>query len=395
VRVLHVFANWKWTGPAEPALNVCWQQQRAGHDVLFLSGRPPAGRDSAIEQHVLARGVESRGGFYLTKHARLRRNHADARRLADLLGSWRPHVVHCHLDNDHRIASYAVARTGIGRLVRTAYDPDGLSGSLRMRRVAARALDGLVVTTPDARDAGVGRYGGSARSISVGGRPCPLAVIEGGLDLDRFDPARYDRQAARARLGLAPGDIAFGIVARVQAHRRFEILIEAHARVASRHPTLRLVVIGRGTQIRPLLLDPVQARGLGGSVLATGYLAGDDYPATLAALDASLFLVPGSDGTCRALREQQAMGLAAIVTPRAPLPEIIEEGCSGLVVPETVDGLAGALQRLVTEPALRQRLRAGALDAARRRFDLRRQAAAVTSFYEDVLRAAGQAPVRG
>jgi glycosyltransferase involved in cell wall biosynthesis len=155
--------------------------------------------------------------------------------------------------------------------------------------------------------------------------------------------------------------------------------------VASRHPALRMVVIGRGTQIRPLLLDPIEARGLGRGVVVTGYLSGDDYASALAALDASLFLVPGSDGTCRALREQQAMGLPAIVTPRAPLPEIIEEGSSGLVVPESVEGLAGALERLVTEPALRTRLREGALDAARRRFDLARQAAAVTAFYADVL----------
>jgi glycosyltransferase involved in cell wall biosynthesis len=207
------------------------------------------------------------------------------------------------------------------------------------------------------------------------------------VDLTRFDPGRFDRAAARARLGLLPGLVAVGLVARVQAHRRFEVVLAAHERVARRHPGLRLVVIGRGTQIRPLLLDPVEARGLGGSVQTTGYLAGDDYPAALAALDASLFLVPGSDGTCRALREQQAMGLAAIVTPRAPLPEIIEEGCSGLVAPETVEGLAGALERLVTEPALRERLRAGALDAARRRFDLVRQADVVTAFYEEVLAA--------
>jgi glycosyltransferase involved in cell wall biosynthesis len=384
VRILHLFANWKWTGPAEPALNVAWRQS-VEHEVCFLSGTPPAGRESHILPHVRQRGVATRDGFQLSKHARLRANHRDALRLEALLREQRPDIVHAHLDNDHRVASVAVTRTGIGRLVRTAYDPGGLPGTLRMRRVVGRALHGLIVTTEGARAATLARYGGSARTLSVGGRPCPLALIEGGVDLARFDPARFDREAARERLGLAPDDVALGIVARVQAHRRFEILLEAHARVAARQPRLRLVVIGRGTQIKPLLLDPVEARGLRGSVLTTGYLAGDDYPDMLSALDAALFLVPGSDGTCRALRELQAMGLAAIVTPRAPLPEIVEEGSSGLIVPETVDGLAGAIERVVAEPALRERLRAGALDAARRRFDLGRQAAAVTAFYENVL----------
>jgi glycosyltransferase involved in cell wall biosynthesis len=385
VRILHLFANWKWTGPAEPALNVAWKQSGA-HEVLFLSGSSPDGQPSRIAPHVLDRGVATREGFTLSKHARLRANRADVARLSALLEEFRPDIVHAHLDNDHRIASHAVARTRIGRLVRTAYDPDGLPCTLRMRHVARRGLDGLIVTSRSGFERTLAGYGGSARTLSVDGHPRPLVLIEGGIDLSRFDPSRVDRQAARAKLGLVPGDVAVGIVARVQAHRRFELLIEAHARVVAEHPGLRLVVIGRGTQIRQLLLDPVEQRGLGGSVLTTGYLAGEEYPAALCALDACLFLVPGSDGTCRALREQTAMGLPALVTPRPPLPDIVEEGSSGFVVQESVEGLAGGLRRLVADRDLRARLREGALDAARRRFDLDRQAAAVNDFYGLVLR---------
>lgn len=400
MRILHLFANWKWTGPAEPALNQAWYQSRE-HAVLFISGQAPQGQSSRIVPQAQARGVEVRGGLQLGKHARLRRNRQDAATLARLLAEFRPDIVHTHLDNDHRIASVAVARTGIGRLVRTAYDPDGLPHTLRMRLVARRALHGLIVTTRSGLAQTLEHYGGALgappggspdgapRAVLVDGRLRPLALIEGGVDLARFDPARCDRAAARARLGLAPEHVAIGIVARVQAHRRFEVLLDAHERVHRRHPQLRLVVIGRGTQIRSLLLEPIEARGLSGSIITTGYLDGEQYPAALAALDASLFLVPGSDGTCRALREQQAMGLPAIVTPRVPLPEIIEDGRTGLVAQESVDGLAGALERLVTDAALRERLRAGALSEGRRRFDLAAQGAAVLGFYEQVL-AAGE-----
>lgn len=387
MRILHLFSNWKWTGPAEPALNVAWKQC-ARHDVLFLSGQPVEGQDSRIEPQAEQRGVPTRVGFHLTKHARFRANREDARRLAALLTDVRPDVVHSHLDNDHRIASMAVARTGIGRLVRTAYDTAGLSGSLRTRRVARRALDGLICATRSGFDRTLATYGGSARSVSVGGQPRPMTLIEGGIDLDRFDPDRFDRAARREALGLSPEHVALGIVARVQGHRRFEVLLEAHARVVREHPHYRLVVIGRGTNIQPLLLEPVERMGLAGTVLTTGYLAGDDFPGALSALDGSLFLVPGSDGTCRALREQMAMGLPSIVTPREPLPDIVEEGLSGLVVEESVDGLAHGLRRLVAERDLRRRLADGAHDAARRRFDLDAQAHAVTAFYDHVLDAA-------
>jgi len=391
VRILHLFANWKWTGPAEPALNLAWWQSRE-HEVLFLSGQAPPGQQSRIEPQAQARGVATRGGFQLAKHARLRRNRQDAHALGRLLAEWRPHVVHSHLDNDHRIASIAVARTGIGRLVRTAYDPAGLSHTLRMRLVARRALHGLIVTSRASRAGTLASYGagggGRPGALAVDGRPLPMALIEGGVDLSRFDPGRCDRAAARARLGLEPDDVAVGIVARVQAHRRFEILLDALEQVRRRHRALRLVVIGRGTNIRPLLLDPVEARGLSGAVVPTGYLDGDAFPSALAALDATLFLVPGSDGSCRALREQQAMGLPAIVTPRAPLPDIVQDGRTGLVAEESVDGLAEALERIVADAPWRAKLAAGALASARRRFDLAAQGAATMAFYEEVLAAA-------
>ena len=395
MRILHLFSNWKWTGPAEPALNLGWTQgsdEGGGHEVLFASGRPPPGEESRITPHAESRGVTVHEGLHLTKHGHIRKNREDAAALARLLGDWRPDIVHAHMPNDHRVASLAVARTGIAKLVRTSYEPEGLSGSMRTRRVARRALDGLIVTSQTGYAGTLSRYGGSASSVSVGGFPRPLKLIEAGIDLSRFDPSNHERHTARAKLGLQPDQVAFGIVARVQGHRRFDLLLDAFAAVARDHPQVRLVVIGRGTNIKPLLLDPVKAMGLSDQVLTTGYLRGDEFPEALCALDASLFLVPGTDGTCRALREQMAMGLPSIVTPRAPLPDIVEEGLSGVVVEESSAGLESGLRRLVEEPAMRRRLAEGARDAARRRFDLVTQARTVESFYEVVLAGLEEAP---
>lgn len=383
MRILHLFANWKWTGPAEPALNVAWQQSRE-HEVLFVSGSAPDGEASRILPHVRQREVATREGFTLSKHARLLANRQDVARLEALLREWKPDIVHCHLDNDHRIGAAAVARAGVGRLVRTAYDANGLRCTLRLRLVARRALDGLIVGSEGAERDTLAAWGGQAGQLRVNGRSVPLARIEGGVDLARFDPARFDR-AARTALGLRPGDVAVGLVARVQTHRRFELLIDAVERVSKERPELRLVVIGRGTNIERLLLEPVRTRGLQGVVLSPGYLSGDDYPSTLCALDACLFLVPGSDETCRALREQLACGLCALVTPRPPLPEIVEPGISGLVVEESVNGLADGLRKLLADPTLRAKLQSGARASALRRFDLSAQAAAVTAFYQQVL----------
>jgi len=384
LKILHLFANWKWTGPAEPALAVA-QAQCADHDVLFVSGRSPGGDASKIRPYIEARGVPSVDGFHLSKHARFRPNREDVRTLTELLRSFRPEIVHCHLDNDHRIASEAVRASGIGCIVRTSYDPVGLSESIRTRRIARRALDGLIVTTQSGWDGTLVAYGGSSRSVSVCSHPVPMVLIENGIDLVRFDSSRFNRQAQRNKIGLADDEVAIGIVARVQPHRRFDLLLSAIERVVVEHPRLRLVVLGRGTHIERLLLEPVRAMGLDDYVLATGYLEGDDYPGALSGLDGTLFLVPGTDGTCRALREQMALGLAPLVTPRTPLPEIVEDGTTGLVVEETVNGLARGLSRLVATDGLRKRLGAHARDAARKRFDTGTQARLVTEFYEQAL----------
>src|SRR5690606_15502773 len=77
LKILHLFANWKWTGPADPALSLAaWQAAadapRGPHELLFLSGTGPEGQASRIQPQVDARGVRSLPGFHLSKHARWR-----------------------------------------------------------------------------------------------------------------------------------------------------------------------------------------------------------------------------------------------------------------------------------------------------------------------------------
>ena len=43
MKILHIFSNWKWTGPAEHALNLALQLRQHGHDVTFACAPPPAG----------------------------------------------------------------------------------------------------------------------------------------------------------------------------------------------------------------------------------------------------------------------------------------------------------------------------------------------------------------
>jgi glycosyltransferase involved in cell wall biosynthesis len=152
----------------------------------------------------------------------------------------------------------------------------------------------------------------------------------------------------------------------MQPHRRFDLLLEAFRRAAaaSNSTPLRLVVLGRGTHAEEVARAPARALGIDSLVRFPGYIMGERYLGALAAFDAAILLVQGSDGTCRAIREAQAMGRPAIVSRRGILPEIVRDGETGIVVDEDPDSLAQAMLRLAGDPALCARLGRTARDRA-------------------------------
>ncbi|MFO0982690.1 MAG: glycosyltransferase [Planctomycetota bacterium] len=91
--------------------------------------------------------------------------------------------------------------------------------------------------------------------------------------------------------------------------------------------------------------------------------------------------MPGSDGSCRAVREELACRLPVIAAPVDPLPELVEDGVRGLIVAVQPDALAQAMVQLAHDPPLRARLGAEARRHAAEHFSLPAQAAAVEAFY--------------
>lgn len=167
----------------------------------------------------------------------------------------------------------------------------------------------------------------------------------------------------------------------MQTHRRFEVLLEAVRRAVAEAPRLRLVVIGRGTNQETVAREPARRLGLGEVVRFPGYLDGDDYVAALAGLDAKIFLVPGSDGSCRAVREALAMGKPVVAARRGMLVEIVRDGETGLLVDDEPEALARALARLAGDGEARRRMGEAAGREARERFSIAAVAAEVVRIY--------------
>jgi len=103
-------------------------------------------------------------------------------------------------------------------------------------------------------------------------------------------------------------------------------------------------------------------------------------------MDIFVFLMPGSDGTARALREAMAMGRPVIVADRGMLPELVDHEVSGLVVKDTAQDLAQGVLRLLRHPDLRESFGKAAHEKAHHEFRLDRQVEAVEEFYQEMIK---------
>jgi glycosyltransferase involved in cell wall biosynthesis len=376
VRALHLFSNFKWTGPAEPAVELVRRLRALGHTCdLAISTYAKGGDHRPLLEEARARGVEPILRFELPKHFAPLRGLRDARALAHHLEETAPDVLHAHLSNDHLVA--AVARrfsASKPALVRSIYEGEIRGLSLR-DRLCLRRTEAVLV--PGRRP---------AEELAAAGFPAArLKVIEPPLDLDRFDPSRV-LPDARPDLGFDPEDFVVGVVARVQRRRRFDLLFEAVRAGLEKVPRLRLLVVGRGTHVEDVARRPARRLGLDVVARFPGYLSGERYLAGIAAMDALVFLVPGTDGTCRALREAMAMGKPAVVSRRGILGELVDHGRTGFVVEEAPKPIARSLVELACDPAMRRRMGAEASADARRRWHPLHQAEAVAAVYAEVRR---------
>ena len=372
MHVLHLFSNWKWTGPAEPAVNLAAQCTLSDMDVTFLCGRPDPERNFRLAEIAFERGLHVETPLILSKHRRLIGDMADVRRLRTILQETPPDIIHCHMQNDTRIAARAVGRTGGAKIVRTIYE--GSVDAIRRPDISIiRGLDGVIAVS-----AAVAEHARSEMAVQH------VTHIHGAVDLKRFDQNK-STSSMREKWGVDDGAPVMGIVARIQKRRRFDLLLEAFRDLLASRPDAVLVIVGRGTKKREVAELPVEKMGISDNVVFAGYLDGDDYVAALAAFDLLVYLVPGTDGSCRTVREAMAMGLPVVSSRRGILPELVDDGVTGITCIEDAAELRSAFEKILASREDLAAMGSAARERALREFPLERQAEAVKRFYETVI----------
>lgn len=212
--------------------------------------------------------------------------------------------------------------------------------------------------------------GFSANSLSEvdgfdGGR---IEVIENGVDVTRYERPP-DRQALRLRLGLHPSRRYVLTVARFHPVKDHSTLLHAFAEVARVLPDVELLLVGDGTLRRDL---EALARRLG--LQARVHFCGvrEDVADIMRAAD--LFALTSlSEGASMTLLEAMASELAVVATAVGGNPEILRHGIDGLLVPRGDAGaIAGAMLRVLGDPALAASMRRAGARRVRERYRLDR-----------------------
>jgi glycosyltransferase involved in cell wall biosynthesis len=100
------------------------------------------------------------------------------------------------------------------------------------------------------------------------------------------------------------------------------------------------------------------------------------------AMDVLAYPSPGTDPSCRTVRESLAAGIPVVGCEVGFLPTLIGDGETGFLAPSDSASLAEALGRVLADPVLRQRMSRQAGLEALERFSNKTQAGHCLSFYE-------------
>lgn len=239
------------------------------------------------------------------------------------------------------------------------------------------------------RRAGVGAGRGAGEKAGEG-RRIDQAPDGDGVGAGATEEVAGTGHRAQTRLGypgkLVPGPV-IGTVARLHPVKGLSYLVSAFAEVLRVFPQAHLIIVGGGgsgveAQEEARLRRQVENLGLAGAVTFAGYR--HDVPQWLARMD--IFVLPSlMEGLGLALLEAMALEKPVVATRVGGIPEIVEDGHSGLLVPPADAGaLAQAIQRILADPELARRLGQAGYQRVATRFSAQRMLAQTQQLFSEV-----------
>ncbi len=289
-----------------------------------------------------------------------------ARALAALAKEWGIDVIHTHFLRENCIAQLAKL---LGSKARVVYTYHILTDNSLPVRVSNRLLGGL-------QDRIIANCTAGREKLIANGNPAgKIVLIPNAVDLAYWRSG--DGEAFRRELGLQPETFLLLFAARITAGKGHRFLLESLKALSDRD--FRLVLAGEG-DLREETEALCRSLGLGDKVISTGFR--EDMPDLYAAADATV--CPSESETLSfLLLESLAAGTPVIAARSGGMTDIVtpEHDCGLMVDYGDTDALAGAVETMMDDPALRRRLGENARRTAEAEYDIHEAARRVLALY--------------
>ncbi|TDY16671.1 glycosyltransferase involved in cell wall biosynthesis [Paraburkholderia sp. BL6665CI2N2] len=324
LRVLHSESSRGWGGQEVRTLKEMIALRALGHDVQLVCPE-----DATI-------GIRLKAEGFTVHHARMRGG-ADVlsmRTIRLLLDRGHFDVLNTHSGHDSLIAGMAGRLAGTPLIVRTRH---------LALPITSLATYNWIPHCVVAVSHYVRNY-----LISAGMQESRVETIYDGI----VKPEPLAHSTLRDELGLDPETVIAGIVAMLRGNKGHQDLIAAVKPLMSDRPHLHLVIAGEGGEFDKLR-SIIGGLGLSHRIHLLGFRK--DINNVLRGCD--LFVLPThQEALGQAFIEAMAMGLPVIGTHVDGVPELIDSGVNGLLVPpHDIEALRGALTRLIDDAPLRAR----------------------------------------
>ena len=388
LKILRIIGRLNTGGPARHVILLDSGMRARGHETLLAHGQV-CPSEASMEALAAEHGVRTVEVRHLGRSMKVFRDVQAFLRLVVLMFAERPDVVHTHTSKAGMVGRMAAlvfnaTRSGRNRCVVIhtfhghvfeGYFSQTVSLLVcRIEHVLALATDRIVTISPRQRFDIVERFGVAP--------DWKVVTIPLGLDLQALVQLPATAPDLRQELGIEPDAVVVGYVGRLVPIKDLETLVRAFALALLTIPDLYLVVAGDG-QGRSRLETLSAGLEIRGRVRFLGWT--DRLTRLYATMDLCA-LSSVNEGTPVALIEAMAARKAVVATSVGGVPDLVESGVTGLLVPSSdVGRLADAIIRLARAPELRGRMGTAGRQYAAAHHSQERLVSEVERLYHSVL----------
>ena len=261
--------------------------------------------------------------------------------LVKLFKEEKPDIVHTHASMTARMAARAAMVPSIFNTKHCMESAPGILPKKIIRREVNAAFSDKIIAVSRAVRRSM---------VHAGTNPEQIAVVYNGIEPIAI-PAAEEKAALLQSYGGKAGEMAVGMVARLEEVKDHETFLLAAQNVLEHRRDVRFYIVGDGS-LRDELERRAYELGISSNVTFTGFIK--DVEKIEAALDIAV-ITSKAEALCLSIIESMIAGIPAVGTDSGGVAEVIKHGENGFLVPiGDADQLAERIEELLADDAKRK-----------------------------------------